>query len=88
VDLAGAFTVAGAPHPKAGELFLQWLASPEAQDAMGKVNRGRTQPCTGPSPQDKFLCGKKIDLFYMDTIEKMKRSVQERDEIAKILAAS
>jgi len=87
VDLAGVFTVPGSPHPRLAELFVQWMTTPEAREAMAKVGRGRLQPCTGPGSQDQFVCGKNLDLYYMDTVDKIKRSIPQRDEIARILGS-
>mgnify|MGYP001213543471 CR=1 FL=1 len=84
----GLFTVKGIAHPNAAELLMVWMSTPEAKDAMSKAGAlAPPRPC-GPSSLDKFLCGKNIQIYAIDTVEKAQRAAQLREEFSKDLGYS
>jgi len=79
----GLFTIKGIQHPNAAELFMVWMSTPEAKDAMSKAGAlAPPRPC-GPSSLDKFLCGKNIQIYAIDTVGKAQRAAQLREEFSK-----
>jgi ABC-type Fe3+ transport system substrate-binding protein len=64
---------ASAPHPDAGKLFMNWLASPSGQDAISKVGGGDYPGAAGaPGPvvngqQLPGLSGLKTKIMAMES---------------------
>ena len=80
----GLFTVPGIPHPAAAELFMLWMTTDEGKQAMAAAQVGRYNPC-GPLPVDQALCGKNVDVWYADTIDKARTAARVRVLEAKAL---
>ena len=79
-----ATTFKRAPHPNAARLLMAWLGTADGKKSLVASNRESATPCNA-SAQAQFLCDKKIELVYEDTVEKAMLSAKLREEYAKIL---
>jgi len=79
---AGEFTIKGIAHPAAAELFMVWMTTAEPKKLLAAQGIGRVSPC-GPLPIDQYLCGKNIDIYYIDTLAKADEAGRLRPLYAK-----
>jgi iron(III) transport system substrate-binding protein len=80
----GAYTVKAAPHPNAALLLLAWIGSAEGKAALSQAGIGRYHEC-GPLAQDKLACGRKLDVYWIDTLDKAQHNAMVRVSLAKDL---
>jgi len=73
----GFFTVKGAGHPNAAALFIAWAVSPEQKQAWSDAGLGRYQDC-GPLGTDQLLCHKSVEIYYVNTQEKVAQTLRLR----------
>jgi iron(III) transport system substrate-binding protein len=84
VNPLGLFTLKDIAHPAAAELFMLWMSTPEAKQAMQQTGNARFTQC-GPQPIDQFVCGGKQDIFYIDTVQKAVDGARLRQLFAQTL---
>jgi iron(III) transport system substrate-binding protein len=73
----GFFTVKGTAHPNAAALFIAWAVSPEQKQAWSDAGLGRYQDC-GPLGTDQLLCHKSVEIYYVNTQDKVAQTLKLR----------
>jgi iron(III) transport system substrate-binding protein len=81
---SGSYVVKGEPHPKATQLLLAWMTTQAGKDALATAGIGRFNEC-GPLAVDKLACGKHIQMYYVDTLEKSQKINEHRARVVKTL---
>ncbi len=71
----GLFSVKGLPHPNAANLFIAWATgTQEGRATLAKLDFGRHTDC-GPRSVEKWLCGKDLTIYAVDTLEKARLDI-------------